>query len=143
MQELMLSRNNKCNHGFTLIEVLVAIVILMVGLLGMFQSINLALDKNLENQYRQNAVSIGEKMLGDQKAMKFDNITGRNVRTVETVASNSVFKNFSVEHHVTNLSVSDVKSKQISVMVWWRYRGRNYEHQTASGVGSIDLTSGN
>lgn len=143
MQEQMSFKNKRELSGFTLIEVLVAIVILMVGLLGMFQTINLALDKNLENQFRQDAVGVAEKVLSHQKAMKFDNITARNVRTFETVGANAVFKNFSVEHHVADFSVSDSKTKQISVRVWWRYKGRNYEHQTASGIGSSELSSGN
>lgn len=132
----MLFKNKNNKLGFTLIEVLAAIVILMIGLLGMFQSINLVIDKNLENQFRQDAVGVGEKVLSNQKAMVFENITARNVQGRETIVVNSVFKNFSVEHHVTDLAVSDSKSKQISVRVWWRYKGRNYEHQTSSGIGN-------
>ncbi|MCE1226014.1 MAG: prepilin-type N-terminal cleavage/methylation domain-containing protein [Geobacteraceae bacterium] len=139
MDKIMLFKSKVKSLGFTLIEVMVAIVILMVGLLGMFQTINLAMDKNLENQYRENAIAVAEQLLGHQKAMAFENITARHVFRVEQIASNSVFKNFSTEHHVTDLAASGTKSKQISVRVWWHYKTKNYEHQTSSAIGNAEL----
>lgn len=125
--------------GFTLIEVLVAIVILMVGLLGMLQAINLAMDKTLENQLRQEAVAVAEKTISNQKALPFANITASNGVGAEQIPIGGGFKNLSVAHMVTTPAASDPKTKQISVRVWWRYRGRNYEHQTSSAVGSGEL----
>ncbi len=126
--------------GFTLVEVLVAIVILMVGLLGMLQAINLAMDKNLENQLRQQAVAVAEKTISDQKALPFANISATNGMDTGQVPLGSVFKNISVAHAITSLAASDTQTKQISVRVWWRYRGRNYEYQTSSAVGSAEVS---
>lgn len=144
MHKLTLLKN-KMYHGqsgFTLIEVMVSIVILMVGLLGMFQAINLALDKNLENQLRQKAIAVAEQQLNDLKGRSFSSITG-NTSGCVSVASGSAFKNISVQRQIADLAVTDSKTKQVSIRVWWNYRGRPYEHQTASAIGSTEPSTGN
>lgn len=144
MLGLMLHKNRECRgqRGFTLIEVMVSVIILMVGMLGMFQAVNIALDKNLENQLRQKAIAVAEQQLNNLKGRAFSNITG-NTRSFVSVASGSVFKNISVQRQINDLAVTNSKTKQLSIRVWWSYRGRPYEHQTASGIGSTDLSSGN
>ena len=140
----MLRKNKMCRSqsGFTLIEVLVSIVILMVGLLGMFQAVNLALNKNIENQLRQKAVAVAEQQLNSLKGRSFSNITG-NTSNFVRVASGSVFKNISVRRQIDDLAATNSKTKQVSIRVWWSYRGKPYEHQTASGIGSTELSTGN
>ena len=144
MHKQMLHKNKKYieQSGFTLIEVMVSIIILMVGLLGMFQAINLALDKNLENQLRQKGIAVAEQELNSLKARSFSNITG-NTSNFRSVVSGSVFKNFSVQRQIDDLATTDSKTKRVSVRVWWNYRGRPYEHQTVSGIGSTELSTGN
>lgn len=141
-QMLRKSRGLLRQRGFTLIEVMVSIVILMVGLLGMFQSINLAMDKNIENQLRQKAVAVAEQQLESLKGRTFGNITG-NTSTFVKVASGSVFKNISVQRQIADLAVANSRTKQVSMRVWWSYRGKPYEHQTATGIGSAELSTGN
>ena len=144
MHGLMLRKNRICRtrFGFTLIEVMVSIVILMVGLLGMFQAMNLAMDKNLENQLRQKAIAVAEQQLNNLKGRSFGNITG-NTSSFVPVAIGSVFKNISVQRQIADLAATNSKTKQVSIRVWWNYRGRPYEHQTASGIGSAELSTGN
>ncbi len=136
------NRQDLNRRGFTLIEVMVSIIILMVGLLGMFQAINLALDKNLENQLRQKGVAVAEQELNDLKGRTFNNITG-NTSGFVSVASGAVFKNISVQRQINDLATTDSKTKQVSIRVWWNYRGKPYEHQTASAIGSTELSTGN
>jgi len=140
-----MSHKNKMyreQSGFTLIEVMVSIIILMVGLLGMFQAINIALGKNLENQLRQKGIAVAEQQLNSLKGRSFSNITG-NTSNFVSVASGSVFKNISVQRQIDDLSITDSKTKRVSIRVWWNYRGRPYEHQTVSGIGSTELSTGN
>jgi Tfp pilus assembly protein PilV len=116
------------------VELLVSIIILMVGLLGMFQVVNVANDKNVEALLRQRGVEVAENYMNDVKGRPFANLTG-TTRGVVKVAVGSAFKNMSVQAQAATLG----SSKQISVRVWWRYRGRMYEHQTASALGSAGL----
>ena len=135
-------RGNKVfgnKRGFTLLEVMVSIIILMVAMLGTFQAINLALDKNVENQLRQKGMAVAEQQLNDLKARPFSNITGANIQSTVRVATGSAFKNYSVARQVTELSASNSHTKQVSIRVWWSYRGRPYEHQVVTGVGSNEL----
>ncbi|MDD2539920.1 MAG: prepilin-type N-terminal cleavage/methylation domain-containing protein [Desulfuromonadaceae bacterium] len=144
MRALMLRKNRKYlnQRGFTLIEVMVSIIILMVGLLGMFQAVNLALDKNLENQLREKGIAVAEQQLNNLKGRPFSNITGDTSGFV-SVASGAVFKNISVQRIINDLATTDSKTKQVSIRVWWNYRGKPYEHQTASAIGSTELSTGN
>lgn len=128
-------------RGFTLVELMVSILILLVGLLGMLQAVNLALDKNLGNQLRQKGVEVAEQRMNDLRARPFTNLTGSSAGVVK-VNVGSAFKNMSVQSRVDNLAGTSSRTKQVSVRVWWTYRGRVYEHQTASGVGNLDTTGG-
>lgn len=136
------NKKSRSEQGFTLIEVLISIVILTVGLLGMFQALNLAMNKTVENQLRQKAIAVAEEQLNNLKGRSFNNITG-NTRTFQRVASGVTFKNISVQRQINDLATSNSKTKQVSIRVWWNYRGRTYEHQTASGIGSTELSTGN
>lgn len=144
MRGPMLRKNkeNENQSGFTLIEVMVSIIILMVGLLGMFQAVNLALDRNLENQLRQKGIAVAEQQLNQLKGRSFSNITGNTSSSVR-VTSGSVFKNISVQRQIDDLATSESKTKRVSIRVWWNYRGKPYEHQTVSGIGSTELSTGN
>lgn len=145
MREQMSSRNRLLGSAkaFTLIEVLVSIVILTVGLLGMFQAVNMAMDVNVKNELRSKSVAVAEAELASLKARPFNAIsTGTPSKSV-SVTSGAIFKNISVTKQVTDLSASDVKTKKVSIRVWYKYRGQLYEHQTASAIGSSELSSGN
>ena len=55
-----LSLNDK---GFSLIEVMIAMVVLTIGLLGLLQAVNVSMEHNLKNSLRDNAVIVGEQQM--------------------------------------------------------------------------------
>lgn len=118
------------NKGFTLIEFLVAIVILMVGLLGLLQTINLSLQHNLTTQLRNEAVSVADDFMSRELSKTFDLIstsTGNFSMNRKVAAS---FKIYSVERSGTSIS----NSKQVNVIIIWRHKGNRYQHETTAVV---------
>jgi type IV pilus assembly protein PilV len=124
--------------GFTLLEFLVAIVILMAGLLGLLQVINVAMDKNLDNVFRTEAT-----MLADDRMMRIRSRAFVSVSTTVTnppkvnVVRNSrgILKNFSTQQIV---SQPTDKSKQITINVTWRKKKTPYSHSISSIITRSD-----
>ncbi len=61
--------------GFTLVELMVAIVITVVGLLGLFTSLQLATRENTKNQMRELAVRAAEERMARFKVTSFSMIS--------------------------------------------------------------------
>ena len=68
----MSSRNNR---GFTLVEVMVAMIITLVGLLGLLAAVNVANEQNLRNATRNEAMQIAEDYMNQLRVEPFTNIS--------------------------------------------------------------------
>jgi len=111
--------------GFTLVEVLMAMLVLMVGLLGLLQSVNVAYEHNSRNRLREEAVLVGEEQMSKFRLREFDNITAtRSVSTVTRVVTGAT-KNFSVTRQC-QLTGSD--SKRLKVAVGWSFKRVSSAH---------------
>lgn len=126
MMELPVKQDNS---GFTLIEFLVSIVILMVGLLGLLQAVNLSYSHNLQNQLRNEAVTVADSEMAGEVAKGYDNAsTSSRAINVSRKILNGM-KNYSVVRTGSTLQ----NSKEITYEIRWEYRGTRYTHN-ASGV---------
>lgn len=135
----------RSNRGFTLIEFLVAIVILMVGMLGLLQTVNVALNHNLQNQFRNEATVIADRWMATQVHKPFEYIStatvaGIEVDNVEKKIQNEIkLKSYSSGFTLKNYSVIGTtkkysNSKEISYRITWRYKGNKVEHGVTSVV---------
>lgn len=132
------------NRGFTLIEVMMAILILMVGMLGLLQAINLAVETNLRNQIREEAVYVGERVMHELRGKAFDNIsvapTPTAIYTYGTYQVPSRLRGVSRTYNVSRrsrvLSIVDTKAvtKELTVLVTWTYKGVEYQNMVVAPI---------
>jgi type IV pilus assembly protein PilV len=114
-------------QGFTLVELMVALLIMMVGLLGLLQTVNMGLLHNLANQLRNDAVLVADEQMTYEMAKPFGSVsTTTNVRSVPNFSG---FKSYSV----TKIgSVISTNTKRVQVTVTWKYKGQPYSHSITS-----------
>ncbi len=123
---------NSSKKGFSLTEVVVALVILMVGLLGMLQAINVSIQANLQNEMRTQGVMIAEDQLSKIKSLPFKNIScSVEKSTTMPVPMRSVLMNFNVTRKVDEISAS---TKRVNIGVSWKHKGNKYEHVVSAVV---------
>lgn len=123
-------------RGFTLLEFLAAMVIMMVGLLGLLTAVNVALNHNLQNQLRNEAIQVADSVMARELAKGFDAVSSGSPVANPKYSNESRqvlngFKNFSVARYWTEYQ----NSKEIRFQVKWRYKGTVYTHD-AAGVTS-------
>lgn len=118
-------------QGFTLIEFLVSIVILMVGLLGLLQAVNVAIQQNMNTQLRNEATMLADERMSLELGKTFDLVSTATTSTVNvqrTVLKG--FKNFSVTRTGTDLT----NSKQVNFTISWKHRNTRYVHETSTVI---------
>lgn len=124
----MLSNRN----GFTLVEFLVSIVILMIGLLGLLQTINVAIDQDLGNVFRNEAVIVVDEMMMKKRAKTFDSVsTVVNKTYSENRTVRGIPKTFTMTETVKSVTAN---SKQISITASWTKKNSTYNHSATSVV---------
>lgn len=121
-----------------------AILIMMVGMLGLLQAINLALEVNLRNQLRDEAVYLGERVMNEMRGEGFDNIpvaaTPTDTYTYATYQLSSKIRGASRSYDVSKrsavLSTVDSKhvTKQLTVIISWSYKGVTYENRVVAPI---------
>jgi type IV pilus assembly protein PilV len=124
----LLRRNS---DGFTLVEFLVATVIIMVGLLALLQSVNISLAHNLANILRNQAVMLADDRMAQEKALPFDSITPGTSSSVVNLNAKGAFKNYSVVRINTDLTAN---TRKIEINVVWKHKGTRYIHSASSLV---------
>ena len=112
---------------------MVAMLIMLVGLLGLLQAVNLAMEHNLRNQLRDEAVLIAEQTMGNLKTRPFSNLSGVatpqfSPRTVKSQLRGGNF-NFTMKRVCTGTGTTTAR---LTVTMEWRYKGTDYSHSVTS-----------
>jgi len=117
------------NEGFTLIEVVVAFAILLIGILALLQSVNIAFEHNLKNQQRDEVVRVADDIMHAMIAQPFA-ATFNSVTTVNSKMLN-MSRRYTVFRRVTDLPLNpegQLVSKQYEVRVRWAYKNISSNH---------------
>jgi len=118
----------------TLVEVLVAMVILFIIFLGMSSAGLVVLDQNIKNSQREEAVSVAEMKLQEVRNTLFSTLTSapENVSVAIDNVSRQIRGlnvNYGVWQTVNHL---DVENLQVAIRVTWNrienHQTRSYDH---------------
>ena len=125
MRQKILMRNNA---GFTLVELLAAMVIMLVSLLGLLHSVNIAMEYNLKNQMRGEVTRVAQDAMNDMRSRAFDAVSAKTT-TVPSSLRN-INRTYTVKRSVVSAG-SDV-SRQYQVDVKWKYKNVSTTHSIVS-----------
>ena len=118
------SMQNK--KGFTLVEVLVAMGIMMVGLLGLLQSVNIAIEHNFRNQQRDEVVRIGEKVMNDMRGKPLGTVFSQFTSERSNIRRGSTPKYYRVGRTVTTITANLTEQYRVDVPYKYKNFSTNY-----------------
>ena len=128
----MLTVNQK-NRGFTLIEVLVAIVILFISMMAVLHALGLSVEHNMKNIIMDEAVRISEQRMNELRNVPITSLASSTALTqiiiVRGIRNTSI--TYTVNWIVENLSAD---SRAIQVLVLWRWKNIDHQHTATSIV---------
>lgn len=126
--ERIVLRNKK---GMSLIEVMIALVILLFVSLAVMKTALVGMSTNLQNSMRDEAVNVVDLRMNELRDTNFDLIS------LGTATETDIPRDFrgalGVPYHPTRTVASiNANTKQISMSVVWTYRGINYTHSVTT-----------
>lgn len=126
----------KNNDGFTLVELMVAMIIMAVGMLGVLETINVSLQHNLKNELRNEGLKVGERYMADLRGKAFTSYSDAYTPMVVSSRFRRVSKPFVVERSTLVMAndATGATSRQLTVSVKWAYRNVTSVNRVVSVV---------
>jgi len=128
--------------GVTLVEVMIALVILLLVFLALMQTALVSINANMNNVLRDEAVSIAEQRMNEARSVPYDTLisdavalpVGVDCPTTFTVGDlvQRNFRNILSKDFCTNRTVAILDSagnaKQVNIRVIWNWKGEAFSH---------------
>jgi len=139
-------------RGFTLIEVIIAMFILLVGMLALLNTLAVIIEKNLANILRDEAAYVAQSKMSDIKNTPFNDITTQYLSSQPPpptvlpicgppgsgVVVKRFFRGVETDYTVTcnvNTGIgSDQNTTSVQVIVSWTYKGVPYQHSISTVI---------
>jgi type IV pilus assembly protein PilV len=103
-------------------------VIMLVGLLGLLQSVNIAMEYNLKNQMRNEVVRVAQDAMNDMRSRAFNSVSSKTT-TVPSSLRN-INRTYSVKRTVLFTGTSSSRKYQVDVR--WKYKNVSTTHSVMS-----------
>ena len=141
--------------GLTLVEVMIALVIVLLVFLALMQTALVSIDSNMRNILRDEATNIAEQRMNEARDLQFnqtvDNLVSDTVSlSADGCVSADCPTGFSttgdcVPRDVRSISgfkfctnrtvpVLNTDTKQVTITVGWKWKGENYTHSISTIV---------
>ncbi|MBI5100251.1 MAG: prepilin-type N-terminal cleavage/methylation domain-containing protein [Nitrospirae bacterium] len=118
---MAVSRNKRLTQsGVTLVEVMIAMVIMLIVFMGLIQASLLSIENNLSNEIRDEATRIGSEYMAATRSTAWENVANLSWPTV-TRNFRSRQQSYSVSRWTTIPGNTNIKQVEISVV----YADRN------------------
>lgn len=117
-------------QGFTLIEVMIAFVIILITMLGLLNLTAQVTAVNVRNTIRDEGIKVAEEVMEQQRALPYDNIVTN--KKLPPVKRN--LRNFSLSYLPSVEVKTYANAKTVDVTVTWEYRNTKYIHKITSLV---------
>jgi len=116
----------KDNKGFTLVEVLIAMVVFLLISLAMMQTALVGIDSNMINVLRDEAVRIAEETMIAARNTPFDNLgAGDTTNGIMRDIRNINNFQYTVTRSITDHGISN---KVVDINVAWNWKLNPYTH---------------
>ncbi|UCG78222.1 MAG: prepilin-type N-terminal cleavage/methylation domain-containing protein [Nitrospirota bacterium] len=66
---------NRNNKGFTLVEMLIAMVIILVAMMGLYKTVIVAIEGNTRTLLRNEGTKLAEQIINEIRGLPYDDIT--------------------------------------------------------------------
>jgi prepilin-type N-terminal cleavage/methylation domain-containing protein len=117
--------------GVSLVEMMIALVVLLLVFLALMQTALLSINANMNNLLRDEAVSIAEQHMIFIRNMPFDNVTATGFVPDARAEINDTrnFRSFSITF-IPQRRVTDqgLDNKQVDITVSWTWKGETFTH---------------
>lgn len=133
MPRLISLRNSR---GFTLVEVMVAFTIILVGLLALLQTVNLAIEYNLKNQQRDEVVRVAEDIMNGMRTQPFYSPPSNNLPFSNYTTVPSKMRAMTGRYAVRRTTTAVGSSRQYVVQVRWAYKNYSATHSIVTVRGA-------
>ena len=126
---LLTAQLNKVGRkGVSLVEVMIALVVLLLVFLALMQTALVSINANMNNVLRDEAVAIAEQTIIAARNTPFGSLAATTT-TTETRNVRSISKTYTIVRTVT---AQGVNNEQIGVAVSWDWKGESFNHNMST-----------
>lgn len=140
---IIVERNKK---GFTLVEVMIALTILLFVFLALMQTALVSIDSNMRNLLRDEAIFIAEERMSEARSIDWGGLWSDGAIGAAACPANFTaafggsgvlvernFRNIIRFPFCTNRTVVvSGDNRQITIAVWWQWKGEQLNHTVST-----------
>lgn len=139
MLEAPVQYSNKKSRGFSLIEVLIATVLVVIVMLALLEAVTLYIQSNMNNILRDEAVRVTQDALYDMRSRDFNTIATETRNVTKAIRSSPKAGQLGAITFQTVLTVTDIPAgapdhKSIQAVTTWTFLNQTFTHQANAMV---------
>ncbi len=128
---LLIAPRNR--RGVTLVEVMIALVVLLIVFMGLMQVSIVAIQGNMKNVLRDEAVRLTADRMNRLRSVSFDHAdltaTAGTNDPVDNRAVRATTVGFTVRRIIADI---DANHKQVTLTTTWAWQGENFTHSIST-----------